>query len=180
MADAKAVGHTRLTVRRVLHGGRERMQRLRQSFEVRTTEVQGSLPMAFKFRRKLLMASSGALTFQTLVLFLVALPPIRAQESNPNNNFCGASWDDASANCPERQHCPSGTDDECETDGHICYGGTLCDASKGDGSKFAFANVPYDDISNTRFCGAAWSDALEGCSIETHCPSESKRCFYLM
>eukprot|EP00804_Cyclotella_cryptica_P006850 CCRYP_010966-RC/>CCRYP_010966-RC protein AED:0.09 eAED:0.09 QI:59/0.92/0.86/1/0.85/0.8/15/815/1501 len=155
-----------------LYGRRERMQRRRPSLEVQTSQVRESLTMPYKFRRKTpLMPSSDTATLLTLVLFLVALPQICAQESNPNNNFCGASWDDASSNCAERQHCPSGTDDECETDGHICYGGTLCDASKGDGSKFAFANVPYDDISNTRFCGAAWSDALEGCSVETHCPS---------
>lgn len=123
--------------------------------------------MPFKFRRR----TPVSLHYRIIILlqFLICLPSCRPQESN--NNFCGATWDDASANCKDRRHCPSGTDDECETEGHICFGGTLCDVTKGDGSKFAFANVPYNDISNTRFCGTSWDSALEGCSIEAHCPS---------
>ncbi len=85
--------------------------------------------------------------------------------------FCGSSWGDASNNCDERQHCPGATDDECETEGHICFGGTSCDSKLGHGNKFKYANVPYDDISNTRFCGSGWNDAIENCSLETHCPS---------
>jgi hypothetical protein len=105
----------------------------------------------------------------TLPLLLLLITSTHSQESN--NNFCGTSWDDASANCKERQHCPSGTDDECTTENHICFGGTTCDVTKGDGSKFAFVDVPYEDISNTRFCGNSWDMALEGCSVESHCPS---------
>jgi hypothetical protein len=111
----------------------------------------------FKFRRR------------THILLLILLPFTKPQESN--NNFCGTTWDDASANCRDRQHCPSGTDDECTTENHICFGGTLCDVTKGDGAKFAYADVPYEDISNTRFCGNSWDEALEGCSVESHCPS---------
>jgi len=70
---------------------------------------------------------------------------------------------DASDNCEERQHCPSGTDDECETEGHICFGGTTCDSKQGHGNKFKYANVPYDDISNTRFCGLGWQGAIDHC-----------------
>ena len=70
---------------------------------------------------------------------------------------------DASDNCEERQHCPSGTDDECETEGHICFGGTTCDSKTGHGNKFKYANVPYDDISNTRFCGSGWQGAIDHC-----------------
>jgi len=151
---------------------------------------------------------------------------VSAQESN--HFFCGATWDDASNNCDSRQHCPSGTDDECnggggaaasgtttqtwtaattwtapsewngrqrqlqrslqgtaivssasggESDGSggttplICFGGTLCDSTLGHGSKAKYASVPYEDISNTRFCGTDWNTAIEKCSIETHCPT---------
>jgi hypothetical protein len=41
----------------------------------------------------------------------------------------------------------------------------------GHGNKFNYADVDYNDISNTRFCGAGWNDAIQGCSIDTHCPS---------
>ena len=86
------------------------------------------------------------------------------QESN--NFFCGTSWGDASENCNDRQHCPSGTDDECSTDGHICFGGTTCDSKVGHGNNFKYANVPYDDISNTRFCGGGWQKAIDNCRYE--------------
>jgi hypothetical protein len=123
--------------------------------------------MLFKFRRR-------ASLIEALLLFLSFIP--RAQPQESNNNFCGTTWDDASANCKERQHCPSGTDDECTTEGHICFGATTCDVNDGGGSLFAFMNVPYDDISNTRFCGSGWTEAAETCSVETHCPSELKLC----
>lgn len=47
----------------------------------------------------------------------------------------------------------------------------MCDSKLGHGSMVTFANVDYNDISNTRFCGTGWNAAKEGCSIETHCPS---------
>jgi hypothetical protein len=92
-----------------------------------------------------------------------------AQDSN--HFFCGSSWGDASGNCDDREHCPGGTDEECSTEGHICFGGTSCDVKLGHGNKFIYANVDYNDISNTRFCGNGWNDAINSCSIETHCPS---------
>ncbi len=55
--------------------------------------------------------------------------------------------------------------------GLVCFGGTTCDSRMGHGNKFKFANVPYEDISNTRFCGNDWNSALSACSLETHCPS---------
>eukprot|EP00986_Skeletonema_menzelii_P000462 scaffold132_cov119-Skeletonema_menzelii.AAC.5 len=92
-----------------------------------------------------------------------------AQDSN--HFFCGSSWGDASGNCDDREHCPGGTDDECSTEGHICFGGTSCDVKLGHGNKFKYANVDYNDISNTRFCGLGWNEAIDSCSIERHCPS---------
>ena len=107
----------------------------------------------------------------TRLLFIIAfiinssrpLPPIALAQQDSNHYFCGTSWGDASENCNDRQHCPSGTDDECETDGHICFGGTTCDSMQGHGNGFKYANVPYDDISNTRFCGEGWNAAIDNC-----------------
>lgn len=104
---------------------------------------------------------SRRLAVTPLLLSLTATTTTTAQDSN--HYFCGTSWGDASDNCVERQHCPGGTDDECETAGHICFGGTSCDSRTGHGNKFKYANVPYSDISNTRFCGADWAKAIDGC-----------------
>jgi hypothetical protein len=76
-----------------------------------------------------------------------------------------------SKQCDDREHCPGGKDEECTTEGNICFGGTTCDSKLGHGNKFKYANVEYNDISNTRFCGSGWNAAIETCSIETHCPS---------
>ena len=154
---------------------------------------------------------------------LLLIAAVSAQESN--HFFCGSTWDDASNNCDSRQHCPSGTDDECNGGGGaaatsattqttwtaattwtapsewnrhhqyqrqrslqgtaivsggesggtttplICFGGTLCDSTLGHGSKAKYTNVPYEDISNTRFCGTDWNMAIAECSVETHCPT---------
>jgi len=56
-------------------------------------------------------------------------------------------------------------------EGHICFGGTTCDFREGHGNAFKYANVAYDDISNTRFCGLDWATAIDDCSIGTHCPT---------
>jgi hypothetical protein len=118
-----------------------------------------------------IMTSSNLILLSLTILTLPSTTTPQESPSNPNNNFCGLTWDDASANCRDRQHCPSGTDDECTTENHICFGSTTCDVTKGDGANFAFANVPYEDISNTRFCGNSWDAAWDGCSVESHCPS---------
>ena len=47
----------------------------------------------------------------------------------------------------------------------------MCDSTLGHGSKAKYTNVPYEDISNTRFCGTDWNTAIAGCSVETHCPT---------
>mmetsp|Transcript_30918 Transcript_30918/g.58716 ORF Transcript_30918/g.58716 Transcript_30918/m.58716 type:complete len:222 (-) Transcript_30918:30-695(-) len=110
------------------------------------------------------------LLLPALILAPYSYYAVLAQDSN--HYFCGASWDDASQNCDERQQCVGGTDDECEsTEARICFGGTTCDSRVGHGSKFKFANVPHGDISNTRFCGVDWASAIDDCSISTHCPT---------
>jgi len=44
-----------------------------------------------------------------------------------NQNFCGADWEDASANCDLRRFCPNG-DDDCLGEGHACQTYTTCHA----------------------------------------------------
>jgi len=84
--------------------------------------------------------------------------------SSATTNFCGTSWDDASADCANRQPCPKGTDEECEIG--TCWADTSCDTSKGDG-------VLYDIESpqHLRFCGKSWNDANDNCEISRHCPT---------
>lgn len=110
----------------------------------------------------------------TALLFFVILPVITtATESN--RYFCGSSWDHASSQCTERQHCASGNDDECSIEGYFCFADTLCDASLGHGSTFVsddiikLASVAYEDTSNRLFCGSWWAAAFETCSLSTHC-----------
>jgi len=136
-----------------------------------------------------------------LFLFYFAGLIIPSNAEDSDHFFCGSTWADASENvrhitfvlilvsshsspqilslyspffskqCDDREHCPGGSDDDCSTEGSICFGGTTCDSKKGHGNKFKYANVAYDDISNTRFCGPGWTEAGKTCSIETHCPS---------
>ena len=102
-------------------------------------------------------------TAAAALLALAAVPLVPILAADADHFFCGTSWADASENCDERQHCQGGTDDECETAGNICFGGTTCDSKNGHGNKFKYANVPYEDISNTRFCAAGWSEAVDSC-----------------
>lgn len=48
--------------------------------------------------------------------------------------FCGYKWDEG--NCLQRQHCPSGRNEECEfhAEGQKCFANSPCDARYGDGS----------------------------------------------
>mmetsp|Transcript_23553 Transcript_23553/g.50865 ORF Transcript_23553/g.50865 Transcript_23553/m.50865 type:complete len:1125 (+) Transcript_23553:119-3493(+) len=85
-------------------------------------------------------------------------------------NFCGTNWGDASTDCANRQPCPLGTDEECQSQaGTICWADTNCDTSTGGG-------LLYDltDPTHMRFCGSTWSDANDNCSPKRHCPSGDK------
>lgn len=102
------------------------------------------------------------------VLLLPALI-ISIVHASPNN-FCGNDWNDASTDCQNRQPCPGGIDDEC--DSGICWADTLCDTNKGDGILF-----DKDNPQHQRFCGKSWNDAADNCSIDRHCPSgDSSEC----
>jgi hypothetical protein len=79
-------------------------------------------------------------------------------------NFCGIDWNDASADCVNRQPCPEGTDEEC--DSGVCWADTMCDTANGDGIMF-----DKDNAQHQRFCGGSWEDAANNCSIERHCKS---------
>jgi len=106
-----------------------------------------------------------------------------------NFRFCGTSWAEASASCTEEgdanpMWCPGGSDDECD-DGATCWADTMCNgldltappstqpvimppSAQPTGSPISEA----DQLKiNIRFCGISYQNALEQCSIETHCPS---------
>jgi hypothetical protein len=67
-----------------------------------------------------------------------------------NTNFCGSSWEDASAKCGTP--CPGGQDSEC-SNGDRCYANTSCPTP-----------VPSGPTTNTNFCGKDWNEAMTKCS----------------
>lgn len=58
----------------------------------------------------------------------------------------------------------------------------MCDASKGDGvqagsaSLADIADIPYDDLSNRKFCGSWWAAAQEDCVMDTFCGHDENSC----
>lgn len=78
--------------------------------------------------------------------------------------------------------CPGGSDDECE-DGELCWADTTCNflditpqptlrpTISSTSVPATESPVSHDDPINTSFCGSSLLSALEGCSLETHCPS---------
>jgi len=63
-----------------------------------------------------------------------------------NHYFCGLPTSGISTisnNCLSSQHCPSGSDNECEIPGEICYKNTKCDSAKGHGKYFKYLGLQY-------------------------------------
>jgi len=95
-----------------------------------------------------------------LILQILLLPSfIHAQAQfgvDPSNHyFCGlptAGISTISNNCLSSQHCPSGSDNECEIPGEICYKNTKCDSAKGHGKYFKYLGLQYADSRNLLFC----------------------------
>jgi len=84
--------------------------------------------------------------------------------------FCGLDYNSIVNDCAAAQHCPSGTDEECELPGALCFGGTTCDASKGHGEFFEYFSVPYHDARNRLYCAPGWTaDWISYCTIENQC-----------
>ena len=77
---------------------------------------------------------------------------LQGGDTDPNHFFCGTDWNTVSNDCDAAQHCPTGTDDECELFGAVCFAGTSCDASKGHGKMFEYLGLPYEDTRNKQFC----------------------------
>ncbi len=50
--------------------------------------------------------------------------------------------------------------------GGTCWADTSCDTSLGDGALYN-----RDDPSHSRFCGLTYNEAMEACSVDTHCPT---------
>lgn len=117
------------------------------------------------------------------ISLILSLLPLLVSTSD--NNFCGSTWQDASSSCEERQHCPTGSDNECTVvPGSICFADTLCDASLGHGSKALVAGVahlnlldiPHEDVRNRKFCGSWWAVAQENCALDTFCGNDQDGC----
>lgn len=108
--------------------------------------------------------------------------------------FCGYKWDDSG--CLQRQHCPSGRNEECEfhSEGQKCFANSPCDAQYGDGAGWipgkdyrppaispAVPLTPrptYTGVSDNpidhRWCGKGLDEAK---SCVQHCPSgEASEC----
>ena len=89
------------------------------------------------------------------------------EEIIPSNHFfCGTSWNKISKECDTSQHCPTGSDDECQNPGLSCFAGTECDASKGDGSAYE-EYIESDHF----FCGLGWNTVSSDCDNAQHCPT---------
>lgn len=100
--------------------------------------------------------------------------------------FCGETWGKAIEKCKPETNC--GKDDDCP-EGESCHGYLPgCDLLKMvDDTKEAESDAQgllwfrKNDVTNTFFCGESYLEAVEECSIETHCPDnkcpEGKTCF---
>ena len=91
------------------------------------------------------------------ILLLLHIEQAQAQWGvDPSNHyFCGlptAGVSTISNNCLSSQHCPSGSDNECEIPGEICYKNTKCDSTKGHGRYFEYLGLTYADSRNLLFC----------------------------
>ena len=97
---------------------------------------------------------------QLIPILLLLLPNfVQAQAQwgvDPSNHyFCGLPTSGVSTisnNCLSSQHCPSGSDNECEIPGEICYKNTACDSTKGHGKFFKYLGLAYSDSRNLLFC----------------------------
>lgn len=98
----------------------------------------------------LMAAFSIALCIASSLLAVLAEESIADDDSN--HFFCGLDWGTVSADCDAAQHCPSGNDDECTSPGAVCFGGTECDASRGDGQYFEYLGLASHDSRNKLFC----------------------------
>ena len=102
-------------------------------------------------------------TIGRMILQLIPILPlinyVQAQAQwgvDPSNHyFCGLPTSGVSTisnNCLSSQHCPSGSDNECEIPGEICYKNTTCDSTKGHGKFFKYLGLAYSDSRNLLFC----------------------------
>ncbi|KAL7548088.1 hypothetical protein ACHAWF_011370 [Thalassiosira exigua] len=88
-----------------------------------------------------------------------------------NFMFCGGTWD--TVECKEENHCPTGL--EC-TGNQVCFRRPQCNIVDLTGPSASPSSSPIsvsDDPANYRFCGATFFDAIDNCSLETHCASGS-------
>lgn len=95
-----------------------------------------------------------------------------------NTNFCGKSWEDASAKCG--RPCPGGQDSECGGGDQKCFANTGCSGP----TPVPPVPVPTPTpTGNTNFCGKDWNDAMTKCSKacpggqDSECGGGDQKCF---
>jgi hypothetical protein len=94
-----------------------------------------------------------------------------------NFKFCGETWEDASL-C-QSKWCggalESNSGESSCPEGQSCFSDTGCNIllmpPTVEPTSSAPTPLPYDHISNFAFCGVTYMDAVNECSIETHCQS---------
>ena len=91
-----------------------------------------------------------------------------------NFKFCGESWADASTCRSKWCGIGGGVDGGAAPcpEGQTCFADTGCNLLDMPPTVSpTMAPIAYNDTSNSFFCGATYAEAVEGCSIETHCRS---------
>ncbi|KAL7552936.1 hypothetical protein ACHAWF_018660 [Thalassiosira exigua] len=96
-------------------------------------------------------------------------------ERRENYSFCGDDW--FHANTCAMKWCGDGG--ECPED-QDCFADTTCNVLDREPlpptTRPSGAPVHYDDDSNYFFCGASYLEAVEYCSVETHCTGDHREC----
>ena len=112
-----------------------------------------------------------------------------------NNQFCGEDWNKALDNCSPDTHCLS--DDDCPG-GHLCIGFLpgcnlvelqIAAKAKEEADMDEYNTTSTEEmqltpeaLENFSFCGKDRIDAVDNCSLRTHCPDnecpEGTTCFH--
>ena len=92
--------------------------------------------------------------------------PMALSIAIPTTNYCGTSWEDASAQCAFA--CLGGTDRECPP-GQKCFGDiTTCSGNVGSASVI---KSEATEATSSNYCGVDWTDASMKCAVS--CPGGS-------
>ena len=109
-----------------------------------------------------------------IIIASMVICNVSATTVDTNQQYCGPSWTHVSRNnCNIFQPC--GSDDDCTTDGHFCFGDTLCDATPIPNEKAIMnarssPSIASSSSSSTMgFCGIQSTHGLVMCNIDHAC-----------